>query len=71
MKYEGLADGAPVGVTGRREEVEGKDEGQAQQDGHCSKQWRDQEHHDRGADETDQAGVPREIFEGGPKGKDW
>ena len=33
VEDESLADGAPVGVAGWREEVEGEDEGEAEEDG--------------------------------------
>ena len=61
-----LTNGSPVSMPGGREEVECQDQGQAQQDGHCSEQRGDEKHHDRGADESYQAGVPREIFKGWP-----
>ena len=61
MKYESLTDGSPVCILERREDVESQDKRETEQYCHCSKQRRDEEHHGAGANESNQAGVPREI----------
>ena len=66
MEDKGLTDGAPVGVAGRREEVEGEDEGEAEQDGDGGEHGGDEEHHDARAGQAHQARVPREVFEARP-----
>ena len=57
-----MADGAPVGIPGGGEEVEGEDEGETEQDGDGSEEGRDEEHHGGGTNEPGQAGMPGEVL---------
>ena len=51
------------------EEVECQDQGEAEQDGNCRKERRDEEHHDGGPYQTNKAGVPGKVLKGWPEKK--
>ena len=69
MKYKSLTNGPPVCMPCWGEEVECQDQGEAEQDGNCRKERRDEEHHDGGPYQTNKAGVPGKVLEGWPENK--